>query len=507
VLARVTTFSIHGLDVRPVVVEVDISRGLPAFTVVGLGDTAVREARERVRTALQNSGFEFPLMRIVANLAPAHLRKGGSGYDLAIACGVLAASGQVPLSALDRRAVFGELSLTGAVRPCHGTLAVAQGARAAGLDGLLVARETAAEAALVDELEVAGASSLRDVVEVLDGTAAPAVPEVPRPALPAPGADPDLADVRGHIAPIAALRISAAGGHNILLRGAPGTGKTMLARRLPGILPPLTRQEAIDVTRIHSVAGLHRGARLVDRRPFRAPHHTISASGLVGGGSRPSPGEASLAHHGVLFLDELSEFSRSALEALRQPLEDGRVAIVRGQHTAVFPTRFALIAATNPCPCGFGAGSSRCRCTDSDHDRHARRLSGPLIDRLDLVVDVDKPDAASLAGPPATDSATVRAQVTEARERQGARLAGTGLTCNAQMDTALVRRYARLGAAAQRVLDAAYNDGRLSPRGRDRVLRVARTLADLAGRADISPDEVHFAISLRGESQVQEGAA
>lgn len=507
VLARVTTFSIHGLDVRPVTVEVDIRRGLPAFTIVGLGDTAIREARERVRTALQNSGFEFPFSRIVANLAPAHLRKGGSGFDLAIACGVLAASGQVPLVSLQRRAVFGELSLTGALRPCHGTLAVAEGARAAGLEGLLVARETAAEAALIEDLEIAAVNTLRDVVDVLEGKAGPPVSSHPAGAAPPLVPAADLADVRGHVAPIAALRIAAAGGHNLLLRGAPGTGKTMLARRLPGILPPLTRQEAIDVTRIHSVAGLHRGGRLVEHRPFRSPHHTISASGLVGGGSRPAPGEASLAHHGVLFLDELSEFTRSALEALRQPLEDGRVAIVRGQHTAVFPTRFALVAATNPCPCGFGAGSARCRCTDADHSRHARRLSGPLIDRLDLVVDVEKPDAPSFAGPPATDSATVREQVSEARERQAARLAGTGVACNAHMDSALVRRYARLVAGAGRVLDAAYNDGRLSPRGRDRVLKVALTLADLEGRGEITPDTMHFAISLRGETQAEEGAA
>ncbi|HEY8581896.1 MAG TPA: YifB family Mg chelatase-like AAA ATPase, partial [Capillimicrobium sp.] len=507
-LARVTTGSIAGLDARRITVEVDIRPGLPAFVIVGLGDAAVREARERVRAALQNSGYEFPARRIVANLAPAHLRKGGSGFDLAIACGVLAASGQVPMSALERRAVFGELSLTGELRGCRGTLAVAQAASAAGLDGIVVPRSRAREAALVDGLAVAGLSSLREAAEVLVGADAPPLPPPAAPAEPDEGgAPPDLADVRGHAVPIEVLRIAAAGGHNLLLSGSPGTGKTMLARRLPSILPPMTRAEAIEVTRIQSLAGARRDGALAQQRPFRAPHHTISPSGLVGGGAPPMPGEASLAHHGVLFLDELSEFARSALEALRQPLEDGHATIVRGQHTVVFPTRFMLVAATNPCPCGFASEPSRCTCSDADLQRHARRLSGPLLDRIDLVVSVERPSAAALAAPGLATSAAVRADVEAARKRQVARLAGTRAACNAEMDGGLVRRLARPDADGAAALSAAYARDQISARGHDRILKVARTIADLAGDDEVRGEHVRQALALRGHDEPARAAA
>ncbi|HEX7291217.1 MAG TPA: YifB family Mg chelatase-like AAA ATPase, partial [Conexibacter sp.] len=377
-LARVVTFAIDGLDPRPVWVEVDIRPGLPAFRIVGLADAAVREARERVHAAILNSGFEFPARRITANLAPAHLRKVGPGFDAAIAVGLLAASGQCPGDALDRWAVFGELSLTGALRPCRGVLAAAEGARRAGVAGLVVPRERAGEAALVAQVAVAAVDDLRGVAALLDGGDPPPPPPAPATpgGLPAPDA-PDLADVRGHALPLRALEIAAAGGHNLLLEGPPGGGKTMLARRLPGLLPPLTRDEALEVTRIHSVAGVGRSG-LAAERPFRAPHHTVSPAGLVGGGRPPAPGEASLAHHGVLFLDELSEFSRPSLEALRQPLEDGEIVIVRDQQALRLPSRFMLVAATNPCPCGHAGGARPCRCGEHELARHRRRLSGPL---------------------------------------------------------------------------------------------------------------------------------
>jgi magnesium chelatase family protein len=496
-LARITTFAIDGLESRRVSVEVDVrSRGLPAFRIVGLADTAVREARERVQAAIRNSGFDFPGGRIVANLAPAYLRKMGPGFDLALAIGVLAASGQVSDERLAAWAVHGELSLGGEIRPGRGALAVAEGARREGLTGLVVPRESAPEASLVEGIEVIPADSLHIAVELLDGKREPQSPDPGVEPLPEPEAA-DLHDVAGQLEAQYAMEIAAAGGHNLLLEGPPGIGKTMLARRLPGILPPLTREEALEVTRIYSVAGLHAGGGLLHQRPFRSPHHSISASGLVGGGSRPQPGEASLAHHGVLFLDELSEFPRSTLEALRQPLEDGRVAIVRGQRTRVYPTRFMLVAATNPCPCGFAGDPRRCRCTESDIARHRRRLSGPLLDRVDLLCSLQRPPAPQLTMPSGTDSEGVRARVVRARAVQSARFAGTGLTCNAQMDTRSLRRFARLGEAADARARQAYDTEALSARGMHRIVRVARTIADLAGRDEVAPEDVLTALGLR----------
>jgi magnesium chelatase family protein len=497
VLAAVATFALEGVRSHEVTVEVDVRRGLPTFTLVGLPDRAIRESRERVRAALLNSGLEFPGQRITVNLAPAHVQKAGPSFDLAIAVGVLAASGQVPGDELSDCALVGELSLSGEIRPVRGSLAAALGACGAGYGRLLVPVRNGPEAALVEGVSVEGIPTLARLADMLHGRWAPAPAQPSPPDGPDPSPPLDLRDVRGQEDAKRALEIAAAGGHNMLMVGPPGSGKTMLARRLPGILPPPTFEEALEITQMHSVAGVGAG-RLASERPFRAPHHTISPQGLVGGGATPRPGEITLAHRGVLFLDELPEFGRAAVDALRQPLEEGRVEIMRGQRALDFPANAMVVAACNRCPCARPAGD--CSCSATELGRYQRRLSGPLVDRIDLICQVEAVPAVELVDVErarSTGTARVRERVMAARERQRERLRGSGALCNGDMDGRLTRRQVPLDSELRQRLLAMRTRVDLSGRGHDRVLRVARTVADLSGRDRVEARDLDEALSYR----------
>lgn len=493
-LAHARSVALIGVDAVPVEVEVDVSPGLPAFTVVGLPDQSVSEARERVRAAVRNAGLPFPAARITVNLAPADLRKEGPLYDLPIALGVLAAQGALSPDALSGYLVAGELALDGTLRPIAGAVNLALLAGELGLRALLPAGN-ADEAALIEQVEVYGAATLREAVGHLSGQ------QVLEAAQAQPAAEPDdlwpdLADLRGQAAARRALEVALAGGHNLLMVGSPGSGKTMLARRAPGLLPPLTPPEALEVTRIHSAAGLLTLRGTFSRHaPFRAPHHTVSDAGLIGGGSIPKPGEVSLAHRGLLFLDEFPEFSRKALETLRQPLEDGSVVISRARATVQYPARFQLLAAMNPCPCGhFGDPEKPCTCTPAERTRYAGRLSGPLLDRVDIVQKVPRLTVDELTRAPQPEaSAPVRARIAQARERMIARQGGR----NSDLAGQALREHAALGAGPQAFAQAAARQLGLTGRGYDRVLRVARTVADLSGSSDIREAHLAEAVTYR----------
>jgi magnesium chelatase family protein len=499
VLACLRTAAVFGVEAFPVHVEVDVSFGMPVFTMVGLPDTSVRESRDRVRSAIRNSGFEFPPHRITVNLAPADVRKAGAAFDLPIALGILAASGVIERRHVPEIVLLGELSLDGSIHGTRGVLPIAAAARRDGLSAILLPASNAGEAAIVSGLDVLGVSSLAEAVRALNDPSS-AVIASPRPPAPREPDALDLAEVRGQLLARRALEIAAAGGHNLLLIGPPGAGKTMMARRVAGILPPLTIDEALEVTSVHSVAGLLRpGAGLLVDRPFRAPHHTISNAALVGGGSQPRPGEVSLAHHGVLFLDEMLEFSRHVLEVLRQPLEEGTVTVARAARTVVFPARFMLVGAMNPCPCGFLGDTVRvCRCTPVQISSYHDRLSGPLRDRLDLTVEVPAlPPEALGSVEPGEPSAAVRARVAVARTRQSARYGADRVTTNAELTARLMPTHAQPNPAGLRVLSKAVSRLGLSARGYDRIRKVARTIADLAGHDDIGADEVAEALQFR----------
>ena len=500
-VVKTHTGAVSGIGAVMVTVEVSITGGGLGLFLVGLPDNAVKESEQRIRSAFENSGYRMTARKCVVNLAPADLRKEGSGFDLPIAVAILAATEQLEAASLEGTVFVGELSLDGTIRGVKGVLPVVAEAREKGFKKIYVPQENLQEAAVVEGIEVYALGSLRELVAVLCGEqeATQAHRDIPEQQLQEEYVD-DFADVKGQVHVKRALEIAAAGGHNVIMIGPPGSGKTMLARRMPSILPPMSREEALETTKIHSVAGKLGASRgLMLCRPFRAPHHLASPVALIGGGQNPQPGEVSLAHNGVLFLDELPEFGHGVLEVLRQPLEDKHIAIARARYAVDYPSNFTLVASMNPCPCGYyNHPTKECSCSPAAVHRYLGRVSGPLMDRIDLHVEVTPVSQEELASEQvAESSAQVRARVVKAREIQTERFQGLGIHTNTMMSSAMLRKFCPLSAASRKLLDAAMERLQLSARAYDRIIKVARTIADLAGAQDIEPQHISEAIGYR----------
>ncbi|MBD3266210.1 YifB family Mg chelatase-like AAA ATPase [bacterium] len=499
---RVLSSATLGIEAYVMEVELDLSNGQPGMTIVGLPDAAVRESRERVRSALLNSGYSMPPKRMTLNLAPADIPKEGASLDLPIAVSVIAGAGIIPLEPLEKTVLLGELSLEGVLRPVRGALPVALKAKEEGMAKVLLPKQNAKEAAVVNDIEVYPVETLQDAVDILTGESAiqPHKINVEKLFLEAANYEVDFSEVKGQEHVKRAIEISAAGSHNVIMIGPPGSGKTMLAKRIPSILPPISFEEALETTKIHSIHGsLPLDQAIIATRPYRSPHHTVSDAGLIGGGAVPHPGEVSLAHHGVLFLDELPEFNRNVLENLRQPLEDGNVTISRASGSLTFPSRFMLIAAANPCPCGyFGDDQHTCKCAPNKIQHYISRLSGPLLDRIDIHIEVPSVSFDDLHTPPAGESSTaIRERVTQARLLQRQRFASDSIFCNAHMSPRDIRKYCIMDEVTREMLKSGLERLGLSARAYDRVIKVARTIADIAQSEEIRPEHVCEAVQYR----------